>query len=138
MQEEAAFRRTLETYLRAPANTSPAQRAALLDDIARRADRLAFVFQPADVRDIPGVIITRLPIYCPPKKPDRDVHIVLTALDHCDINLAANLLGRSNRTIAGITEMARESVLRDAQRQLGPHFTAPPRNPRRAPKPKKW
>ena len=129
MQEEAAFRRTLETYLRAPANTSPAQRAALLDDIARRADRLAFVYQPADVRDIPGVIIARLPIYCPPKKPDRDVQIVLTALDHCDINLSANLLGRSNRTVSDIADMARESILRDAARQLGPHFTAPPTRP---------
>ena len=136
MQEEAAFRRTLETYLRAPANTSPGQRAALLDDIARRADRLAFVYQPA-TNNIPSGITVRLPIFCPPGDPDRDVRMVLTALDHCTVGLSAELTGSTNRTVTAVTGMAYTAILRDVTRQLGPHFTTPPRNPRRAPKPKK-
>lgn len=133
-QELQRFRGMLSRFLAAEQSgrMSPAQVAEAADQIATAADRLRSRLLPWQVGgEIPHSIVVRLPVYVPAHDPDRDVQILLMALDHCPVATTAAVLDRHRHTVRGTTDRARESLHREASLLLGPHFHEPPRTPSR-------
>lgn len=131
MREMQQLRLLMGEFMRACADDP--RTPALLAQIRDRTAALTGNNSPCALAPVPNVFVAQIPFYVSPSDADRDVQIVLNALDYYSIFASSESLDRSRNTVRLVSEMAYQSLHNEAKRALGSRFNPPVRNPRRKP-----